>query len=88
MSYVSTITAKGQTTVPKEIREKLKLKPGDRIEFAIDGDHVEIRRRNRRLVDCAGMLPGLPGKTVTIEEMDEAIAEAVLERYDRSRSSR
>jgi AbrB family looped-hinge helix DNA binding protein len=33
MSTDSTLTSKGQTTVPKAIRERLRLKPGDRITF-------------------------------------------------------
>jgi antitoxin PrlF len=36
MTAHSTITAKGQTTVPKEIRDRLKLKPGDKIEYVVD----------------------------------------------------
>ena len=32
----STLTSKGQTTVPKDIRDLLELKPGDRIEFLLD----------------------------------------------------
>jgi len=32
MSYQSKITSKGQTTIPQEVRDYLKLKPGDRIE--------------------------------------------------------
>jgi antitoxin MazE len=32
----TTITKKGQVSIPKEIREKLGLKPGDRIEFIIE----------------------------------------------------
>jgi antitoxin PrlF len=34
----SSITSKGQTTIPKEIRDHLHLKPGDRIEFVTDED--------------------------------------------------
>jgi AbrB family looped-hinge helix DNA binding protein len=38
MTAHSTITAKGQTTVPKEIRDRLKLKPGDKIEYVVEAD--------------------------------------------------
>ncbi|MBH0187471.1 MAG: AbrB/MazE/SpoVT family DNA-binding domain-containing protein [Nitrospira sp.] len=34
----STVTSKGQTTIPKEIRDHLHLKPGDRVEFVTDED--------------------------------------------------
>ena len=35
---ISTITSKGQTTIPGEIRRHLKLKPGDRVEFVVEPD--------------------------------------------------
>ena len=39
----STMTSKGQTTIPGEIREALRIKPGDRLEYELQGDHVRIR---------------------------------------------
>jgi antitoxin PrlF len=35
---ISTLTSKGQTTIPKDIRKRLNLQPGDRLEFVIDED--------------------------------------------------
>ena len=35
---LSTITSKGQTTIPGEIRRHLKLRPGDRVEFIVEPD--------------------------------------------------
>jgi AbrB family looped-hinge helix DNA binding protein len=34
----TTMTAKGQVTVPKVIRDELGLKPGDRVDFVLDGE--------------------------------------------------
>lgn len=86
MTAHSTITSKGQTTVPKEIRDKLKLKPGDKIEYVVDEDgQVTLKARNRRMADFAGILGKPPGGPLTIEEMDDAIAEAVNERFERSK---
>jgi len=39
----STVTVKGQTTIPGEVRQALKIKPGDRLEYLVEGDHVTIR---------------------------------------------
>ena len=39
----STVTSKGQTTIPGEIRDLLNIKPGDRLEYFIEGDHAIIR---------------------------------------------
>ena len=44
LQRVSTITDKGQTTVPKAVRDALGVGPGDRIAFLMQGDVVTIRR--------------------------------------------
>lgn len=69
----ATITSKGQTTVPKEILDFLKLKPGDRIDFIIDADgRVVIQPVTIAVQELKGMLhrPGM--KPVSIEEMNTA----------------
>ncbi|HUZ78825.1 MAG TPA: AbrB/MazE/SpoVT family DNA-binding domain-containing protein [Chloroflexota bacterium] len=37
------LTSKGQITVPRAVREKLQVKPGDALDFSFSGDRVEIR---------------------------------------------
>jgi AbrB family looped-hinge helix DNA binding protein len=39
----STITRKGQTTIPFEIRSALQIKPGDKLQYSFEGDHATIR---------------------------------------------
>ena len=41
---VSKLSAKGQVTIPKEVREKLGVEPGDGIGYEVEGDAVRIRR--------------------------------------------
>lgn len=56
----STISSKGQVTIPQEIRIRMGLKEGDRIEFVIDhGQTVlrPIRIRRHKFDDYAGVLP-------------------------------
>ena len=84
MGYESKLTSKGQTTIPIEIREVLKLKPGDKIQYVVIDDRVEIIPRNRSVMEIAGILYDPNRKPVSIEEMDEAIGEAIVERYERS----
>lgn len=43
MSNSSTISSKGQITVPREIRKRLGLEPGDRVEFVLEEDRTVIR---------------------------------------------
>lgn len=80
------VTAKGQITIPKHVREKLNLRPGDKVRFEIDDDGTaRMRAINRSLDDIIGMLkPYCDGPAVTVEEMNDAIAEAAAERAERA----
>ena len=69
----SGITAKGQTTLPKAVREALSVKAGDRVRYVIQDGQVRILKAGP--VDrLFGMLK-YDGPPVTLEEMDQAIAE-------------
>ena len=80
----STITAKGQTTIPKAIREHLGLKPGSKMRFLVGHDgRVTILP-----VLPAAALRGIvkyDGPPVSIEEMNAGIGEVVAARDKRSR---
>ena len=41
---VARITARGQTTIPKRIREGAGLVEGDVVSFEIEGDHLIVRK--------------------------------------------
>lgn len=86
--YLGKVTSKGQTTVPKEVRDFLGLEEGAQVEWTIDDDgKATVRPRKRlRAIDLAGMLGPPPSgvKNTTIEEMNEAIGDAVVEQYERS----
>ncbi len=84
--YLGKLTSKGQTTVPKEVRDFLGLGEGAQVEWTIDeGGKATVRPRKKlRAVDLAGMLGPSPVGPVTVEEMNEAIGDAVVEQYERS----
>ena len=44
MPAVSRLTSKSQTTIPREVREKLSLRPGDVIVYEIEGPEVRLRK--------------------------------------------
>ncbi len=73
---IATVTTKGQITIPKEIRDYLKLETGSKVEFVIDenGD-VKIVPLNVPIEALSGVLhrPGM--KSATLEEMEIAITE-------------
>jgi AbrB family looped-hinge helix DNA binding protein len=77
------MTSKGQITVPKDVRLKLGLKPGDRVRFLVEADgRVRLLPAKRDIGELVGILPK-PKQALTIEEMDEAIARAVAEKFAR-----
>lgn len=69
--YESTVTAKGQTTLPKDVRDLLGLKPGDRIRYLVTGDTVRILRPRKAMSLCGALKH--EGPPVTLEAMDAAI---------------
>jgi antitoxin PrlF len=72
----ATITSKGQITIPKEVRDRLGLKPGDRVEIYVEPE------RTIKLEELIGILPR-PKKALTVEEINQAIAEAAAKRATR-----
>jgi AbrB family looped-hinge helix DNA binding protein len=80
----SAITAKGQATIPKAIREHLRLKPGDRVKFFVHPDGSVV------------LLPKLPAsalrgivkrrrRPVTIEEMSAAASAGAADLMPRAK---
>jgi AbrB family looped-hinge helix DNA binding protein len=78
----STVTTKGQTTIPGKIRKALRIKPGDRLEYAVEGDHATIRVHpgTRSL---KGALSSNKGKGLTFAQIRESAAKAARDREDR-----
>ena len=70
----SSISSKGQATIPKDVREHLKLKPGDQIEFVIQADgSVRLEPATVALRSLKGCLSAYVKKPVTLEAMKAAV---------------
>ena len=69
----SGITSKGQTTLPKAVREALDVQAGDRVRYIIQDGHVRIVKV-RPIGHLFGVLKH-HGPPVTLEDMERAIAE-------------
>lgn len=70
MANEATMTSKGQMTIPKEIRENLGMKAGDRVSFTPMPDGtVLLRVKTGHLMDLAGKLYDKDRETVTVEKM-------------------
>jgi AbrB family looped-hinge helix DNA binding protein len=68
------VTSKGQITVPKEVREALGVRTGDRLEFVETSKGVyEVVAASRDVRELKGMIPR-PRKPVSVEDMRRAVA--------------
>jgi AbrB family looped-hinge helix DNA binding protein len=76
----TTLTTKGQVTIPKALRDRLGLQPFDRIEFELVGDDtLQLRKTGASLEEVIGIFPALglsdaELKRVTREAKDEHLA--------------
>ncbi|MDQ6680931.1 MAG: AbrB/MazE/SpoVT family DNA-binding domain-containing protein [Pseudomonadota bacterium] len=75
---IATLTSKGQLTLPKAIRDQMKLEAGSKLDFKVEADGtLTIRPLTRSIDSLIGMFhrPGV--KAASIKEMDEAIGKHV-----------
>ena len=71
------MTSKGQITLPKDIRDRLGLKQGDRVRFIVEDDgRVRLLPAKRDVSELFGILPR-PRRALSIEEMDDIVQTAV-----------
>jgi len=64
MTYSSTLTSKGQITIPKEIRVRLGLHEGEKVDFISEGGEIIIRPAKTTedpFAKYVGILGGFPG---------------------------
>lgn len=70
MSNDATLTSKGQTTIPKEIRESLGMKPGDQMTFTLMPDTtVVMRLKSKTISALAGVLHKKGRKPLPVEQL-------------------
>jgi antitoxin PrlF len=69
----STISSKGQVTIPKAIRTRMHLKVGDRLRFVVDADgSVRLAAATRDVSTLRDILPR-PKRRATVDDMQSAI---------------
>ena len=68
MTTDATLTSKGQMTIPKAIRDSLRMKAGDRMTFTLMPDGIVVLRvKNKRVSDLGGILHKRGRKAVPVE---------------------
>lgn len=81
---ISTITTKGQATIPVEVRKALHLKAGDRVQFQREGDRYFIKSAPSRVEDAFGIIKVKKG--ISLDEMDQAGRQAMLKKHGRHKA--
>jgi len=77
----STVTVKGQTTLPRDVRRALGLASGDKVRYVILDGEVRLLK-SRSVNELAGLLVKSGRKPVSLDEMEDAIAAGAAEDTD------
>ncbi|MBC8129729.1 MAG: AbrB/MazE/SpoVT family DNA-binding domain-containing protein [Rhizobiaceae bacterium] len=84
MRIAGTVTSKGQTTIPKLVRDELGLTEGSKIVWEVRDGKAQVEpRKTRRAIDLAGILSSSAVGLSKIEDMNEAIGHALAEDDER-----
>ena len=78
----ATVTSKGQITIPASIREQFGIHAGTRVHFFVNDGSIEFVPSTRSVRELSGMLK-YDGPPVTVEQMDDAIADFLTEKHGR-----
>jgi len=77
---VSTVTQKGQITIPADLREALKLQPGDKVSFTRKNNKILISKQKNDVTAAFGMLK--VKRKVSLKAIQDAIEEGPLDDID------
>ncbi len=81
----ATLTSKSQLTLPKAVRDSLGIGPGDRIRFVPSLNGFRIVAMKGDITKLRGMFKGRRAEPLSIEEMNLAVAESAVKRFERSK---
>ena len=78
----ATLTSKAQITIPLRVREHLRLRTGDQIDFVLGPDgSVTLRPKRIRFERLQGILRNANQKPISVRELDKGIERDVRERW-------
>lgn len=73
----STLTSKGQLTLPRQVRDHLRVRAGDTVDFVIGPDgEVRVRSGDLDITQLKGLLRKRGRRPVSVDEMNAAIRRA------------
>ena len=70
----TTLTSKGQVTIPKKVRDALKIVPGSAVEFAVNADGEVVVRRSGKSLSKRDRFDAVRGKAQIRWRTDELMA--------------
>ena len=82
----SALTVKGQATIPKSIREHLRLKPGDRVKFFVHPDGSVVLLPKIPTSSLRGIVSSRRRQPATLDEMHQAAADGAARGFDPGKS--
>ena len=83
---LSTVTDKGQVTLPKAIRDRLGIRPGTRVDFQLEPDGtLRVRVLTRGAAGLFGLIARADEKPRSLDEIEAGVTAAVMERSRRKK---
>lgn len=87
--HLRSLTSKGQVTLPKDIRERLRLRPGDMVRFVLDEEgRVIVSRAAPSLEEAYGSVPPLQRPEDFQRLRDDAVEDRVRRKFGRGEATR
>ena len=75
---ISTITSKGQVTIPKKVREQLQLRTGDKLDFKVEGDgSLRVHPVAKRVSEVFGVFAHKAQKPLSTAQIKQRLREAL-----------
>ena len=79
---LATVSVKGQVTLPKTIRDELKIEQGTQLDFQLKADGtLSVRALKRSALSIVGLLKRAGQTAVSVERMNQAVVESAAERH-------
>jgi AbrB family looped-hinge helix DNA binding protein len=76
--YMSSVSPKGQITLPKQLRDELHIEPKDIVVIALEDGHIQIEKAEARLLSGFGIVP-VPDSWTNWKEMERDVFDDVAE---------
>lgn len=81
----SSVSSRGQTTIPKDFRDRLGIVEGTELIWVLKNGQMTVEPKTRRLADYAGILGNPLGRAVSVEEMNQAVMDQAAALHERSK---